>query len=111
LRSTHHRELVHGHLRKVTTVLSLVCDQACSSDHVGSHAVSDVKKNVLSLADFRQILDIPVCRLRCAVVTKDSFILARLEECYAAVGFGDDIDQGRSVGILSEEVLVPKLCY
>ena len=110
MRPTHHRELVHGHLRKVATVLSLVSDQACGSDHVGSHAVSDVKENVLSLADFRKILDIPVCSLRCTIVAKDSFILARLEKCYAAVGFGDNVDQGRSVGILSEEVLVPRLC-
>lgn len=107
---THHRELVHGHLRKVTTVLSLVCDQACGSDHVGSHAISDVEENVLSLADFRKILDIPVCSLRCTVVAKDGFILARLEECYATVGFGDDVDQGRSVCILGEEVLIPGLC-
>jgi hypothetical protein len=87
-----------------------VGDQACSSDHVGSHAISDEKEDVLGLADFRQILDIPVCSLRCTVVAKDSFILARLEERYAAVGFGNDVDQGRSVGILSEQVLIPGSC-
>jgi predicted small secreted protein len=108
--STHHWELVHGHLRKVATVLGLVCDQACSSDHVGGHAVSNVEENVLSLADFRKILDIPVCSLSCTVVAKNSFILARLEECYTAVGFGSDIDERGSVGVLSKEVLVPDKC-
>ena len=87
-----------------------MCDQACCSDHVGGHTVSNVEENVLSLADFGQILDIPVRSLGCTVVAKYSFILARLEECYAAVGFGNDVDEGRSVGILSKEVLIPGLC-
>ena len=108
--STYHWELVHGHLRKVATVLGLVCDQACSSDHVGGHTVSNVEENVLSLADFGQVLDIPVCSLGCTVVAKYSFILARLEECYAAVGFGSDVDEGRSLSILSKEVFVPGDC-
>jgi hypothetical protein len=84
-----------------------VCNQTGSRDHVGSHAVSDVEENVLSLADFRQIFDIPVCCLRCTIVAESGLVLARLEEGYTTVGLGSDVDERRSLSILGEEVLVP----
>jgi hypothetical protein len=84
-----------------------VCNQTGSRDHIGSHTVSDVEENVFSLADFRQILNIPVCGLCCTIVAKNSLVLARLEEGYTTVGFGSDIDERRSLSILGEEVLVP----
>lgn len=85
-------------------------DQASSGDHVCSHAVSNVEEDVLSLADFRKILDIPVCRLSCTVVAESGLVLARLEESYATVGFGNDVDERRGLSILGKEVLIPKTC-
>jgi hypothetical protein len=87
-----------------------VCNQTGSRDHVRSHTVSDVEENILSLADFREILDIPVCCLCCTVVAKGSLVLAGLEESYTTVGFGSDIDERGSLSILGEEVLVPVIC-
>jgi hypothetical protein len=87
-----------------------VGNQTGSRDHVRSHAVSDVEENVLSPADFRQILDIPVCCLCCTVVAKSGLVLARLEESYTTVGFGSDINERRSLGVLGEEVFVPVIC-
>ena len=103
----YHRELVHGHLGEVASVLGLVCNQTGGRDHVGGHAISNVEKDVLGLANLRHVLDIPVCSLRCTVVAKDGFILARLEESNAAVGLGYDIDERRRLGILGKQVLVP----
>ena len=104
---TYHWELVHSHLGEVATVLGLVCDQACSRDHVGGHAVSDVEKNVLRLANIGEVFHVPVCGLGGAVVAEDGLILARLEECNAAPGFRGDIDQRRGLGVLGEQILVP----
>lgn len=104
----YHRELVHGHLRQITTVLGLVGDQAGSGDHVGGHAVTDVQKNVLGLTDLGQFLDSPVGGGVGAVVAEDSLVLTGLEESNTAVGLGGDVDEGRSVGILGEQVLVPE---
>lgn len=104
----YHRELVHGHLRQITTVLCLVGDQAGSGDHVGGHAVTDVQKNVLGLTDLGQFLDGPVGGGVGAVVAEDGLVLTGLEESNTAVGLGGDVDEGRSVGILGEKVLVPE---
>lgn len=102
-------QLIHSHLSLVPSIDLLVGDQASGRDHVGSHAVSDVKQNVLGLPDIVHIADKPIGRGRGAIVAQDRLILARLVQNHASVSFGCNIDQGWSVGILRKKILVPKL--
>lgn len=84
-----------------------MCNQTGGRDHVGGHAISNVEKDVLGLANLRHVLDIPVCSLGSAIVVKYGLVLARLEESNATVGLGHDIDERRRLGILGKQVLVP----
>jgi hypothetical protein len=106
----YHRKFVHGHLRKVTTIIRLMRDQASSRDHVSGHTIADKEQGVLGLADFRQIFYGPVCRCVSAIVAKDGFIFARLVERHTSISLGRDIDERRALNVLSEQVLIPSWC-
>lgn len=54
-----HREFIHLHLRLILAVDGTVSNHTGSSDHVGSHAITDEHDDVLCLADLFEILDNP----------------------------------------------------
>lgn len=100
--------LVKSHVGLVATVDGLVGKETSSRDHRSSHTVTNEEDEVLGLLAVGNRLDLPGSLLGLTTVEgEDDLVLAGVVELDIAVRLGDDVDRGRRVGLLGEEVLVP----
>jgi len=84
-----------------------VGNQAGSSDHVGSHAITNEQEHVLGAANLGEVADQPVCSGVGAIVAQDRLILARLVQSDTSVRLRGNIDDRGLEGIAGEQILVP----
>lgn len=103
------RELIHLHLCLILPVDALVRYQTCSGNHVGSHSVADEENDILGLLLSRERAYHPVGNGFGAIVVVESrHILSWLVESNTSVDLGRHADNGWRMGILREEILVPR---
>lgn len=82
-----HRELIHLHLGLILAVDGAMSDQTGSSDHVGSHTITNEHDDVLCLADLLEILDSPGgSGLSAVVVSQNGFIFTRFAQVDPSIG-------------------------
>lgn len=119
-----HWELVHLHSTLVLSIDALVCDQACSCDHVGSHTVAcknlaccsccleskhtDEQNHILSTLLLLKWAYDPIGDSLCTVVVAESSsVFSWLVQCDSSVCLGSDANDRWGFGILCEEILIP----
>jgi len=119
-----HWELVHLHCTLVLSIDALVCDQACCSDHIGSHTVAckildccsygleikhtDEQNHILSTLLLLKWAYDPIGNSLGAVVVAESCsVLSWLVQRNSSVCLGSDANDRWSLGILCEKILIP----
>lgn len=103
-----HRHLIHHHLCQVTTVSALMGDKSRCRNHVRSHSIADEQNDILCALYFGQRSDQPAGNgLGPVVVGQCGLIIAGLVEDDTAVRLPGDLDQGRGLCVLGEQVFEP----
>lgn len=101
----HHRERIHRHLAHILSIDTLMPNQPRRRNHIRRHPISNKQNHILCFLSLAQLPNSPIrLRLGPIVVRECSNILAGLVEGDAAVGFGGNVDNRGSFGVLGEEV-------
>jgi hypothetical protein len=103
-----HWEFVHLHSALVFPIDALVSNQSCSSNHIRCHAIADEQNNILRPLLLLEGSNDPLgyC-LGAIVVCECSNILTRIIKSHSSVDLGGHANDGRGMGILCKQVLIP----